>query len=61
MRKRALYFTDNKTCIRNEDDTMDYVEILWKIVLPLAGVGLLTWLVARYIPDTPMTRSGCGG
>ena len=40
---------------------MDAFDIAIKVVLPLAGVGLITWLVARYIPDTPLTRSGCGG
>lgn len=40
---------------------MDMVDILVKILLPLAGVGLLSWLVSRYIPDIPLTRSGCGG
>lgn len=40
---------------------MDLFDIVVKVIAPLAGVGLITWLVSRYIPDIPLTRSGCGG
>ena len=40
---------------------MDLLDILLKVVLPLVGIALLSLLVKKLIPDTPLTGSGCGG
>lgn len=40
---------------------MDVFDVLLKVLLPLAAIVGLAWLVRRNIPDSPLTRYGCGG
>lgn len=40
---------------------MDIADIFLRVVLPLAAIVGLAWLVRKNIPDSPLTRFGCGG
>lgn len=40
---------------------MTMTQMLFEVVLPLAGIAALVLIVKRIVPDTPLTGSGCGG